>query len=120
MKALSGVTARILVLAGVLISVPAIFVIDVYFTPWRVPTRVLYAIPVMIAARVFGTSTATITIVLAIGFSILDAWLVGVDIQGDVRGLANLVQIPIQAPCRLAPSDTEERAGRCSGITQSD
>lgn len=75
----------------VLLSIPVVFVVDVYLTPWQLPTKILYAIPVMVAARIFGTLAAAIVIVIAVSFSILEAIAVENDIQGEVLAVLALL-----------------------------
>lgn len=88
-----GLVGRIAVLVALLAAFPVILVVDLYLTPWRVPTRILYAIPIMVAARLFGTGVAIGVIVGAIAFSILDAWLAGIDVQAEVLSILALAVV---------------------------
>lgn len=86
-------TQRIIALALVLISLPGIFVADVFLTEWRVPIMALYAIPVMVAAALFGTAIIVVVIVLAIGSSIVNATVTSLSYQTEVLSISALAII---------------------------
>ncbi|MBI2940428.1 MAG: HAMP domain-containing histidine kinase [Chloroflexi bacterium] len=92
-KTFSRSTAQIVALGLTLTSIPVILAVDVYLTPWRVPTRILYAIPIIVAARLFGALVATIVIVVAIAFSVLDILLVGPDLPTDALAILALAAV---------------------------
>lgn len=80
-RAFRSAVGRAIALGLVLLSFPIVLVVDLYLTPWRLPTTVLYAIPIMLAARLLGPRTTVGAIVAALGFSVVDSSLAGVDPQ---------------------------------------
>ncbi len=104
---LSSTTARIVVLILIMISFPVILVVDLYLTPWRVPAMILYAIPIMIAARLFSIPATIGVIVVAIGFGVLNAGLTGIDIQSEILAVLALAIIGLLS---LAWANAERRS----------
>mgnify|MGYP005868764485 CR=1 FL=1 len=84
---------RLIGLVAILISIPVILIIDQYLTPWRVPSRIMYAIPIMIAARFYNLKATLLVIAVALIFSVLDAFLIGLELQTEILSLLALIAI---------------------------
>ncbi|MBI3978600.1 MAG: HAMP domain-containing histidine kinase [Chloroflexi bacterium] len=99
-------TGRLVALGLIVVTFPLILAIDLYLTPWRVPTRILYAIPIMVAARVFSARGTIGVTLVAIAFSVLDAWLAGVDLPTEALAILALAAIGLLS---LLWADAERR-----------
>lgn len=89
----SPLTRRIVALALILVSFPAIIAIDLFLTEWRVPIRIMYAVPIMVAATLFGTRVIATVLLVAVAFSVVDASLTGIDLQTELLSLLALAII---------------------------
>lgn len=78
-----------------LLSFPVLTALDFLLTPWRVPNAIIYAIPVLVVARVFPTSVATAVLFAAMGFLTLDAVLAQFDVQTVILSLLALGTIGV-------------------------
>ncbi|MGE5620083.1 MAG: sensor histidine kinase [Sphingomonadaceae bacterium] len=112
----AGRFGRASALAIALLTVAVILVVDLCFSPRRVPIRILYAIPIMLAARFVGLREATLVTLVAIAFSLLDGWLTGIDIQTEILatvalGVVGVLSLLWARAERRAAALAEERAG---------
>jgi signal transduction histidine kinase len=83
-------SAKSVVLALIVLSFPAILAVDLVATAWPMPTAVLYAIPVLAAARSFGRPTSMTVLALALAFGALDAFFEGPDPATAMVSLSSL------------------------------
>ena len=61
--------------------------------PWRVPIGIIYALPILIAAREFDLRVGVAIILLALAFSVLDLGLGTVDLETGILTMVALLVI---------------------------
>lgn len=79
----------------VLLTFPLILIVDLYLTPWRIPSTVIYAIPIMVSSRLFAKIPATIVLLVGIGFQTLDAVIENQEFGTIVLEILSLLVIGI-------------------------
>ena len=67
--------ARLAAVVALILFFPAILLMDVHLVPWAIPTTILYAVPVIVAARYLSASVAIIVLAVALATEVLDGWL---------------------------------------------
>ena len=88
---------RLVVLLAVVVSFPATLLVDFYIVPWTIPTTILYALPVIVAARYLAEREAIIVLVGAVFMEILDGWLKQAVLGTQVLASLSLIAIGVLA-----------------------
>jgi len=84
---------RIATIAVLAASCPGILALDLFVVPWQMPTPVLYAIPVLLAARFLGRPATVVLLALALYVQMVDAMLEGADFAVTILAVSSLALI---------------------------
>ncbi|TAK34583.1 MAG: HAMP domain-containing histidine kinase [Chloroflexota bacterium] len=88
-----GRLARLAIALAAMAFFPASLLIDLYIVPWSIPTTILYAVPVIVAARFLAERETVIVLVGAVFMEILDGWLEQAALGTHALALLSLMAI---------------------------
>lgn len=107
-----GKLVRLAVALAVMASFPAILLVDLFIVPWAIPTTILYAVPVIVAARYLAERQAIIVLVGAVFTEVLDGWLEQAALGTHVLASLSLTAIGLLA---ILWARSEKRLERLAG-----